>query len=353
MKCKHCGREIDDGATYCPFCGVNQSDAQTENGAVSEIDELNQNEKKLRRLSKFANPLSIVLIIFAGIAYFLLGLPVLAGILALPVVVGNVYLRYKKRKLYQQKDSFKLNNTVGRTKKSDELPYEESMNLNGTEKVIKNYLTSNMLWTVIWSVTSLLFVLLLFFVPFFSIIIKEVSIFELIKANELFEVLFDASQDSGYRDLLTDILQDCKLYNVVGGADGFEIYFIISVFLVVFLALGAPFYSCGVYVYRWVKFNNDDNYKNAIIYRYERQLSEKEERARGMGVIGIIITLALSLPTLDFLITLTEYFKDLTNSFYFICLIFLFVIIFCCADNRADTERWKEKACRCICLCKG
>lgn len=344
MKCKRCRKEIDDGAAFCSFCGFELSAQAEEEDLFREIssskekraaDELNETEKKLKRASKIVRPVSIVLVILSAIVN-LFGLSILGGFLIVPVLLSEGILLYNKRKLYQNKDALRLDGKSTEEKECEAPIRKESESIDNAEKEIKSYLITGMLWNAVLGFGTLLFGCLLFFLPFFSVIVADVSVFDLTKESMLWESLQSDSKEYVYRELLLDVFRECKLLGVVDLEEFAEIYFPTSILSVMFFAF-IPLILCLYYGYLWYKFTNVEDYKRAIIYRYGVYSSQKRSPSTYYmyRVLVLAIVVLLSLPTMDFFITLPRYFDGLTDSFYYVCLIFfvLFVIAVYAKEN--------------------
>ncbi len=290
-------------------------------------------EKKVKVLSKIIKPISITLTILAGISYLLISLLV-SGILMLPVFILESILKYKKNKLRQCKEAMLLEREQS-TKEKENFDFFEAANreedkserdvcVHDAEKTLEKHLFLNIIVGAIFAGGALLWGLLIFFVPYFSIIIEDNCDFNLVKGAMIWSW---GSEESVYQDLLMDIIRECtiskKIFTTFLFMDEDGFYTLsISLFFVMFMTVGLAVWLPVNYGYRKYKFAFDKEYRAAIFYRYQ-QYSVEENKFSGAWVVRIFLysmLIILFLPTIEFLFVLPKYFDGLTDSIYYVVL---------------------------------
>lgn len=318
MKCNHCNREIDDNSQFCPHCGV-KTQQQSTPKPVRSTEEINKKIKLYKALLGVVSVLMLAMPILFG-SWGIVGLIILLGV--------DAFLGIKIAQFNRDKDLIKYNYSQYNT--SDPFGQDSQVapmdNLNSKEdREITSYLRLDNICLTICSIGLVVFGLLLLFVPFFSVIIEDVSIYNLAESSFIWNLFAD--KEFVYAELLNNILQEGTITSFLHEQDVDNTYFGVSFLLFFFIPICSAI-ACGRSFYNSYKYKTDSNFKNAIIYKYNN--AKAPSYTFGTLILLAILTV-LFLPALGFLVYLPTYFIELTNAFYFIvlaCFLLFYIFMF-------------------------
>lgn len=347
MKCKRCGQNLSDGEKFCPSCGeevgavlkarfCSKCGKRLEEGAstcsscgenvLSNLGQLDvpQQQKKLDNYLKLSK-ISMIGVVFGGF------LP-LGGIVCCVALVLVVVFRVLARNAAVRLDSLYYDDAMLNPASFN---FEE-FDADKYEKTLKNYYSKRKIFDIFACITIVV-MLMLFFIRFFSLILTEVSIFQLWK--ESYQVLLGDHRGEETSSIASEIMSMGvlrKLYEIskVRKRKN-DFFFFMSLVLHVFF-MGVLFREAIVDFIRSYRLNYNENYKKAAVFSYARAINkQKKRKSNNIGAIVVVIVLlpiivVMCFPFIDFLFALPKYFiESFTNSSYYIVLIaYLVCLIF-------------------------
>ena len=83
----------------------------------------------------------------------------------------------------------------------------------------------------------------------------------------------------------------------------------------------------GKEMYKMYKYKTNENFKNAVIYKYNNEKAPSYARGSLAMIFGIM--LLFGLPAIEFLFHLPKYFEGLTSGFYMVALV-CFLLLYAC-----------------------
>lgn len=356
MKCNDCGKEINDISSYCPYCGTKPNKPEElfcskcheklspdmfscpncgspvhQHTSQNSLEGLNKRIVLYKRLLKISPILFfVVLIISPSIWIDIIGIAFLLGI--------DTFLDIKIAKLNRNKDSLKYNfcNAEGKRIPFDQTKIIDNLN-NKEDKEISSYLFLENVCSTITTIGLVLFGSLLLFVPFFSVIIDDISVYNLAESSLVWNLNLFSDKEFLYTDILADILQEGFITNFLyKQGDLFGFSFMFFFIIPVCSAVGLGRNICNL-----CKYKTDISFKNAILYRYNNQATTSYIFG---SLLLLVVLVGLFLPTLDFLFYLPTYFTEtLTNFGYFIVLVgYLLFLVFLFIYPIALQKKYKQ-----------
>lgn len=355
MKCEKCNKEIDDNVKFCSDCGEPVK-AETKPINRQELeDKIKILEKKISVHKKLLPVIEIailfVLPIFLSFLRFSILLrSLIAGICA---VIPGIISGYKIAKFTREKNALKYNyeKSLETLVDNNESPKEhdsiENKDANESEiqvksdfvkpttiissehkilnleekadKEIRDYFHSSIKFNTVLSIASLVFALILFFAPFFSVIIDEISVYDIAESAMIWN--WGKESEILYNDLFKSILENTFIARFLG--EGGSEFLVIFIGTGLFISLSLPLGALGVLVqsfWRQYKYNTDKNFKIGTIYKYNQKPKRKLSKIF-LAIYATVVLIPFFLPVLNFLFYLPIYFDGFTNGFYIIALI--------------------------------
>lgn len=337
--------------THTYTATVNQSTANMQN-RIAEKGKMSARASELLGLSKkivlFVD-LGVFALIYFGYSDTHFGLAFAMFIVA---IIAQIVLNIVAKNLQLRCDAIAFDEAVSN-------PYNDVVtddDLRQAEMDIKAHLSKSIISPIVAGAIFILG-LLLFFVPFFSMILTDVSVFDMIKDVMPWNFPNLFSDDiSIATELLCDVCLEgsfSSFYKITLVKEFMPVILMFSVCMfVTFFSL--PVINAIKRTIQYYRFKNNDDYKKAIMFSYvygDETNRNNVGTARGRIIhliIVILIVILLVLPFADILWTLPIYFKGLTSSAYYIVLflyvaavIFYFVYVLF-APHFKQKERWVE-----------
>lgn len=409
MKCDHCGNEVRDGSVYCHYCGskitypqnrlcpnchkelsedmqfcsscgtrvvsqsptqdttpkpnitepmhtytatVKQSTANMQN-RIAEKGKMSAQVGKFFGLSKKIGVLldfgAVGLCFWGyfkgqfGLTFAMLIVAIIVQI-ALNIVAKNLQLRCDAI-AFDEAMSNPCNDVV-----TDDV-------LRQAETNIKAHLSKSIISLIVAGVILILG-LLLFFVPFFSTILTDVSIYDMIEDVMPWNFPNLFSDDiSIATELLCDVCSESSFssfYKLMWVKEFMPLILMFIAVIFIVASFFVPIIKAITRTIEYYRFKNNDDYKKAIMfsYVYGDETNRNNVGTVGGRIIGLIIHILsyvlVFFPFADILWTLPIYFEGLTNNAYYVVLflyaatvIFWHIYVFF-APSFKRKERWIE-----------